>query len=324
MAQGPWLLRSTAVLLATFPFQPGPVRAGEPPGGWVAVGDRSFVSGDGERWVEAGTASANRPGPALSAVVYGLGSFLALSGGATPGQLLRSVDGRTWTPLGAGLPRVTTITFGGNRFFAAAPGRLLLSTDGNHFSEGAQLELPGQVTPRKAAYGSGEAGPRYVLLGETEGAPPQGRSYWRAASESGETWLSMTQSKEPLEDIAYGGGHFVVVGPGGLVESSQDGQIWHRHLTDTAADFSRVVWTGKRFIASAATGLWSSPDARTWTREAAGAPGIVAWADEELPLRIVLGWSGDLYLNRTGKDWVKAGLPGAPLLRAVARGQAGH
>ncbi len=290
----------------------------------MAVGERSFVSEDGMRWVETGTASANRTGPVLSEVVYGLGSFLAVSGGASPGQLLRSGDGNAWTPLGDAIHRVTTITFGGNRFFAATPGGLLLSTDGQHFFEGARLELPGPGIPRRSAYGSGEAGPRYVLLGETEGASPQGRSYWRAASESGETWLSTTQSKEPVEDIAYGGGHFVVVGPGGLIESSQDGQIWQRHPTDPAADFSRVVWTGKRFLASATTGLWSSPDARTWIRDAVGAPGIVAWADEELPLRIALGWSGDLYLNRTGKDWVKAGLPGTPLLRAVARGQAGH
>lgn len=272
------------------------------------------------RWEEAPPASNQNPVPPLASVVYGLGCFLALSGGTAPGQLLRSVDGRVWTRLNTDAPRVATIAFGNNRFFAAATGRVLISMDGEHFSAGDRLELPRSFIPRKSAYGSGEGGPRYVLLGETEGGGPQGRSYWRAASESGETWLSTALSSEPAEDITYGGGQFVVVGPGGLIESSQDGQIWQRHSTDPAADFSRVVWTAKRFIASASTGRWSSHDARTWEREHTGVPGILAWADDALPLSIALGWSGDLYFNRDGKTWQKAGLPGAALLRAVARG----
>ena len=272
-------------------------------------------------WEDATPASAQPALTPLCEVVYGLGGFLAVSGGAAPGELLRSVDGRVWTPLGPATPRVATIAFGGNRFFAASAGGVLLSTDGKNFFTNGRLELPGASTPRKSAYGSGEAGPRYVLLGETEGVSPQGRSFWRAASESGETWLSAALPSEPAEDIAYGGGHFVVVGPGGLIESSQDGQIWQRHPTDPAADFSRVLWTGKRFIASASNGLWSSQDARTWVREQTRVPGMLAWADDGLPLSIALGWSGDLYLNRDGKNWQKARLPGAPLLRAIARGQ---
>lgn len=283
------------------------------------MGDRRFVSRDGARWEEAQSASDQMGIPPLASVVHGLGGFLAVTAGSVPGELLRSVDGRVWTRLKADAPRVASIAFGNNRFFAAATGRVLVSTDGEHFFASNRLELPSSVIPGKSAYGSGEGGPRYVLLGETEEAGPQGRLYWRGASESGETWLSTAVSSEPAVDVTYGGGQFVVVGPGGLIESSQDGQIWQRHPADPAADFSRVVWTGKRFIASASTGLWSSQDARTWKREQTGAPGILAWADDTLPLSIALGWSGDLYLNRDGKNWQKAGLPGAPLLRAVER-----
>jgi hypothetical protein len=51
-----------------------------------------------------------------------------------------------------------------------------------------------------------------------------------------------------------------VVGPNGLIESSHDGQSWQRHDVGVVDEFSRVVWSGKRFILSGGKQAWTSPD----------------------------------------------------------------
>src|SRR5437868_3251968 len=84
-----------------------------------------------------------------------------------------------------------------------------------------------------------------------------GRFSWRGVTSDGTHWEHTALETPAARDIAYGAGHFVVVGPGGLIESSHDAQAWERHETDSTEDFSRVVWTGTRFLVSGGKMAWS-------------------------------------------------------------------
>ena len=157
---------------------------------------------------------------------------------------------------------------------------LLFSTDGQRFERGETFPADSHIDPRRSAFGSGEAGSRFVIIGEA-GITTE-RLGWRASSEDGLTFTSTTVGSAPARDIAYGSGHFVVVGPGGLIESSHDGQSWQRHPVAPGEDFSRVVWSGKRFLVTGGRHVWSSPDALTWNPEPGELP-FLLWAQASKP-----------------------------------------
>lgn len=294
------------------------------PGLFVAVGygGRRITSRDGFHWENDQRYSSGDSDndDALFDVAFGASRFIAVGGGERTGHILVTRDGREWRPVQEVNGRVATISFGDGRFIAAHDAELMSSRDGTKFETGPRLAWKGSIHARRSACGETEAGFCFVIIGDIDLWAERKRVHWRGVTVDGTRWDHTTLDAPAALDIAFGAGHFVVVGPAGLIESSHDGQAWERHPTDPAENFSHVVWTGTRFLVSGGSALWTSPDGLAWTRQAPAPPCDLAWAREGF---LGLGFSrgGNVFTSRDFVAWKKSSLPPGPSLNAVAFGQ---
>ncbi len=304
----------------------GPPACGADPGLFVAVGygGRRITSHDGfvwendQRWSDESRDNDD----VLFGIAFGAERFVAVGGGARTGHILTSRDGREWQEVPGVQGRVATIAFGNGRFVAAHDAEFMVSTDGEHFQPGQRLDWKGSVHARRSACGDTEAGFRFVIIGDIDLPLETARVHWRGASEDGTRWDHTALDTPEVRDIAYGAGQFVAVGPDGLIESSHDGQTWQRRAATPGEEFSRVVWTGARFLVSGGKVAWSSADGLAWTKEPAPIPCALAWASEG-HLGLGFSWGGNIHVTRDFAAWKKATVPPGPALQAVAFGIAG-
>jgi len=287
----------------------------------VGYGGRRMTSRDGVTWEndQRWSEEAKDNDDVLFNVAYGAGRFIAVGGGAKVGHILSTRDGREWKSLAEVRGRVATIAFGRDRFVAGHDAELLFSTDGEKFESGEKLGWKGSVHARRSACGDTEAGFRFVIVGDVDLYAEKKRVSWRGATSDGTRWEHTALDTPAARDIAYGSGHFVVVGSGGLVESSHDGQTWVRHETDATEDFSCIVWTGSRFLISGGKSAWASSDGLTWMRETRRIPCSLAWARDGF-LGVGFSWGGHVYTSRDLQEWQKLSVPPGPSLNAVAFG----
>jgi hypothetical protein len=288
----------------------------------VGYGGRRLSSRDGISWEndQRWSDEAKDNDDVLFDVAFGAGRFIAVGGGAQTGHILSTRDGREWRSVHDVKGRVATIAFGSGRFVAGHDAELMSSTTGEKFDAGERLDWKGSIHARGSACGDTEAGFRFVIIGDVDLWVEKKRVSWRGVTSDGVRWEHTALDSPAARDIAYGAGHFVVVGPGGLIESSHDGQSWQRHDTDLAENFSSIVWTGGRFLVGGGQGTWSSPDGLTWTRQPRAIPCRVAWAREGL-FGIGLSWGGNIHFSRDLLDWKKVAVPPGPSLNAVAFGE---
>ena len=300
-----------------------PAAAEEARGLFVAVGygGRRMSSRDGRTWENETRWSdvAADDDNVLFNVAFGLGRFVAVGGGAAKGRIVTTRDGKDWKELPILRGRVATIVFGRGRFIAGHDAELLWSADGEKFEAGEKLDWKGSTHARRAAWGDGEAGPRCVIIGDIDLWEAKQRVSWRASTEDGTRYTSRALDTPPARDVAYGSGHWVVVGPDGLIESSHDGQTWQRRATEPGQDFSRVVWTGARFLVSGGKVAWSSADGLAWAKEPRGIPCSLAWAREGV-FALGFSWGGNIHATSGFADWKKLPLPPGPSFEAVAFG----
>ncbi|HEX8309685.1 MAG TPA: hypothetical protein VF614_00110 [Chthoniobacteraceae bacterium] len=309
-------------LVASFTLQMPTIAADG--GLFVAVGyaGRRISSTDGatwqhdQRWSDTAADDDN----VLFNIAHGLGRFVAVGGGAAIGHIVTTKDGKTWEELPQVKGRVATIAFGNGRFIAGHGNELLYSTDGTTFQAGAKLGIEGSVHARRSAFGGGEAGPRVVIIGEVDQWTTKTRVGWRATTEDGTRMTSVDVETPMASDVAFGSGHFVIVGPKGLIESSHDGHTWKRHAAPETEVFSRVAWTGSRFLVTGGSTTWSSPDALHWSAEKKSIPGGIAWAREGF-LGLSLSWGGNIHVSKDLLEWKKSTIPPGPSLEAIAYGK---
>ncbi len=319
-----WMLQGlAAIACAQTPKAPNTL--------WVAVGDhgRRISSTDGILWANDVLLPESVPASerTLRSVCTDGTRFVAAGGGPTTGLLLASSDGRNWEPLASPAPALAAIaatSASGSQpgtFVAAHPLGLIVSSDGHHFDHGARFPVTGHSSVLQMAQGNGEGGPRFVILGSVSLGGLT--SFWRAATEDGTTLASFTQDAPPASSIAYGSGHFVAVGPAGLLETSHDGHQWQRIPTDPAVDFQQVLWSGRRFLAIGPGQAWSSDDGLAWNRaphspshlllaisETSESPDLHAWSASE----------GSLFVSTDLLTWKPANVafPLSAPLRAAA------
>jgi hypothetical protein len=287
----------------------------------VGYGGRRVTSRDGVTWEndQRWSDETRDNDDVLFDVAFGAGRFIAVGGGATTGHILSTRDGREWRSVQDVKGRVATIAFGRGRFVAGHDAELMFSTDGEKFEAGPRLDWKGSVHARRSACGDTEAGFRFVIIGDVDLWAEKKRVHWRGVTGDGTRWEHTALDTPAARDIAYGSGHFVVVGPNGLIESSHDGQTWERHDTEPGEDLSRIVWTGTRFLVSGGQAPWTSPDGLRWTKGARRIPCNVAWAREGF-VGLGFSWGGNVHVSRDLIDWKKVTLSPGPSLNAVTFG----
>jgi len=86
-------------------------------------------------------------------------------------------------------------------------------------------------------------------------------------SPDGLKWSRTLGTTDKMMDVAWNGKVFVAVGSvGGGVYSSPDAVTWTKQSLPTNNGFAAITWTGSEFLAGGATGiLASSPDGTAWT-----------------------------------------------------------
>ncbi len=288
----------------------------------VGYGGRRLSSRDGATWEndQRWSDEARDNDDVLFDVAYGLDRFIAVGGGAAIGHILSTRDGATWTELPQLKSRVATIAFAGDRFVAAHDAELLYSDDGQAFHPGQKLEWKGSVHARKSAVGDGEGGRMFVIIGDVDLWAEKDRVSWRAATPDGVAFAQAEHHTSPARDIAFGAGHFVVVGPDGLIETSHDGINWTRERSNSEEDFRSIIWTGVRFLAQGKD-TWTSPDGAHWERVPRPIPCTIAWAREVGSiLGIGFSWGGNIFHSNDLIIWEKLRVREGPSLNAVSHG----
>ena len=308
------------LLFAFLTIAPIPTALPKSPKVFVAVGHGTLPlsSVDGQVWQ---TATRFPPHISLSKlslhqVAFGFGRFIAVGSAGNQGIILTSRNGRQWNALNPLKSNVSNVVFSGQRFIAIHSGDLLSSTNGLIFSTGKKLPWLGTINSSRAAWGDGEAGGCCVFLGSIRLADQEKIVHWRASTADGVTYTSQELNTAPARDIAYGSGHWVIVGPSSLLESSHDGQTWQRHPTRPDQDFQSIVWTGSRFLVGGATNLWSSTDGINWEEQITPAPPRLIWGREH-QLGLAISPTNLLELTTDFLHWRNLPLPKGAVIKSV-------
>lgn len=286
-----------------------------------------MTSPDGRAWTASvggvargvnfrGVAFGKTPGMAQ-------GCFIAVGEDADGGRIFSSIDGVTWTAQAKRLPPIGAITFGRDRFVAVGDAKLWVSTDGVTFSPGAPIATEARLLQPRLAFGDGEGGGMFVITSKLALSDETPAMNWRGVTPDGMTFSQDKADAPNSRDLVFGAGHFVVVGPQGLIESSHDGFAWVRHATDPSTDFQAVTWTGQRFI-SQGRAAWVSVDGAGWSRNEPLDGRILLWAREpsksgEIAALAIAGdgsirWSDDFV------HWSPASMPHGGAIVAIACG----
>ncbi|HHQ4892805.1 TPA: hypothetical protein ACSP31_000805 [Aeromonas veronii] len=217
----------------------------------------------GETWVNS--SSLPSASPLWSAVAYGNGVFVAVSGGESGNNSVTaatSVDGKTWVartlPVAA---KWTAVCFGDGVFVAIArDGQIATSSDGVTWT----LRTPPVNTTLCAiAYGNG----RFVAVAGGKG--PSAVSIVLVSVDGGVTWTNRSMpTTQYWGSIAYGNGVFVAVAgltsAASAVATSIDGITWTQSNMPLTTTWVALAFGAGVFVAAHAGGFVVSTDGKSW------------------------------------------------------------
>lgn len=225
----------------------------------MASDGRSFValgtgpaawSPDGRSW-----STSSVPGNVfISSAIYARGKFVAVGADNT---ILTSTNGRNWqmTYTAPGLyHQLQSIAFSSNLFVALGfKGYSLTSTDGVAW-QSHQTAYGGFIVSVAAG-----AGLFAASFGSDIMTSPDGVDWTLRTNTYAATGNAM------LKAGAYGFGRFVFVGDSGIAWISTNGMDWSHTTVLDGWGFSRIVFTGRSFVAGGDGGLlFSSEDGFHW------------------------------------------------------------
>ncbi len=232
--------------------------------------ERVYTSTDGATWTAHLTGDGNDP---MHGAAYLGGAFYMAS---ADGEILRSSDGSSWSPVVSRTPDFGGLAYGGSTYVAVGNfGAIWSSPDGLTWT--ARHAAYDINTLRNVVYGAGLAKPLFVAPVSTSN-PVSGPTWYVLTSPDGVTWTQAASGPDAYPaGVAYGGPSvsFVIVGggngnkPNGWAFTSPDGVTWTRSAnasTTINTDLGAVTYGGGQFVASG-TGVYTSPDGVTWTKQ---------------------------------------------------------
>jgi hypothetical protein len=105
-----------------------------------------------------------------------------------------------------------------------------------------------------------------------------------------------------IEDVVWTGTMFVAVAKGGLIFVSQDAKEWANYETDSPW-LMRVVWADTQLVAVGINGVFTSHDAKTWTKQNSDSYCDIAWNGSAL-VAVSNSFDKTMYVsNDKGNAW---------------------
>ncbi len=284
-------------------------------GVYVAVGDRGAVltSADAIDWTSRPSGFA---GGALSAIAFGAGKFVAVGDGGA----LTSPDGIAWT---------TVAQLAGDSFTAVtfANGKFLIGTDDSGFGTSTDGITWTQSIANVSTEDDGNgAVTRIVYAGglylATIAESINDFAGLVATSSDGLSWVvrDTTPARNPLNDVAFGGGAYVAVGETGEVLTSTDGIAWtsRRNSPLPSVGFTGVATSPTMNVAVGANGaIAASADGVTWTQRTSNVTTALNAVTYGGGRFVAVGASGVVERSTDGLFWSKVVLNNNPGLFAV-------
>lgn len=146
----------------------------------------------------------------------------------------------------------------------------------------------------------------------------------RYSDDSGATWTTCTATGLPgtINDIWYADGLFVLVGSGGIIQTSIDGATWIARTSGTASNLTAVRYIDGRWIVTGNSGtVATSPDAVSWIARLDGTgTGKDDIADDGYRLLSIGGSSSPTLSDDRGSVWATTTAPGITARAAVFDG----
>jgi len=224
----------------------------------------------GLTWTTASAAAANE----WTSICYGNSLFVAVAqtGSGVTNRVMTSPQGITWTGRNASEANSwQSVDYGAGVYCAVASdgtNRVMTSTDGTTWTNRSAAH--GTVSWFKVRF----ANNIFVAVGYGGGGVPI------MTSPDGITWTTRSGLSGTFEwkGIAYGNGIWVACR--GSSDSSNsvgisldNGVTWtEQSIADgPASGFNSIVFGGGLFVAFSSVGIWTSPDAVSWTRRNVGA-----------------------------------------------------
>lgn len=247
-----WHARTSPVRMLLHGVASGPDR-------FVVVGfDTNLIlhSSNGADWTQLRLPDRQRP----TRIYFANSRFLTMTQ-RPESALLESLDGTAWKTIQPhDIPTnaiVGCFGYADGFYLGAGFGLVLQSKDLHHWTAGSGV-------PRGNIYALAHGADRWI--GARDGGV--------ITSRDGKSWQAITLAdKVSFFDVAFGGGKFVVVGFGGRIFISADGEHWDsvREAADARQGLFGVAFGGGRFVACGFDGaILVSSDGRTWSRSESG------------------------------------------------------
>ncbi|WP_353513883.1 hypothetical protein [Thermus sp. LT1-2-5] len=272
----------------------------------VAIGNRLYVSEDGQAWVEKSLS----PQPAwLGGIAFAedKGLFAAVGAGGT---IYTSEDGQTWSNRASGTTRnLLGVAYGAGTFVAVGQsGTVLRSTNGIQWTA---EQLSGADDIYSIAFGEG----KFVI---------NGRGGMFVSPDQGLTWQRLNAVTSVYSPVVFGVGRFVAASayPGKVIV--YDGTNLNEVSLPTSDTVSSVAFVKDHFLALTRFGqLLASPNGVDW--DSIFTPGDSPRAVYRLGDRFFLllqghGTSTRVAFSPDGVQWTLSGSTIPATVNALARG----
>ena len=278
--------------------------------------DRRLSSLDGTTWSHD---ISDPPDPGgLDNIGTGIafGKGLVLVVGHT--GAVTSHDGVTWTKLPDPLPQKWPGLGGGAAIFAN--GQFVIVAGDKSYTSPDGVTFKQSITVTSATHWSGLAygNGKLVAVGDSNAAGGD-----RKVSDDGETWHDYVAGGPSYHGVAFGNGVFVLVGEGGLCQTTTDGSTIDDH-SDATLGFDNLAFGNGVFLSCGNAACQTSPDGKTWTRKDGYGPGgRLAFG---LGLFVGLNWKSSISTSPDGFKWTQvfSGPDATPALASVAFGDVGQ
>jgi hypothetical protein len=117
-------------------------------------------------------------------------------------------------------------------------------------------------------------------------------------------WRNPTPFSDTMQSLCFGDGKFVVVGSGGVIHTSSDGQFWDDGQRPVLFTLNRVIYANGQFMAVGNMGtIITSTNGINWTPQNSGVTNDLLAVAFGNGLYVAVGTAGRVVISTNGSSW---------------------